>query len=49
MRWVLVFIRGKNLGAYRDGGVVVISDDVLAQKVRMLRNYGSEMKYNHLY
>jgi dTDP-4-amino-4,6-dideoxygalactose transaminase len=30
-----------------DGGAVVTSDDDLADKVRMLRNYGSSQKYVH--
>lgn len=41
------FYPGKNLGAYGDGGAVVTNDDVLAGKIRMLRNYGSSSKYHH--
>jgi dTDP-4-amino-4,6-dideoxygalactose transaminase len=41
------FYPGKNLGALGDGGAVVTNDDVLAAKVRRLRNYGSSVKYYH--
>lgn len=43
------FYPGKNLGALGDGGIVVTSDEDLAKKVKMLRNYGSEVKYHHEY
>ncbi|MDI9313394.1 MAG: DegT/DnrJ/EryC1/StrS family aminotransferase [Hydrotalea sp.] len=36
---------GKNLGALGDGGVVTTNDEAVARRVRMLRNYGSEIKY----
>ncbi len=39
------FYPGKNLGAIGDGGAVVTSDEKLAEKVRILRNYGSKVKY----
>lgn len=39
------FYPGKNLGALGDGGAITTNDDVLVQKVRILRNYGSEKKY----
>jgi len=39
------FYPGKNLGALGDGGAVTTSDSGLAQKIRILRNYGSEKKY----
>ena len=39
------FYPGKNLGAFGDGGAVTTNDPELAQKVRMLRNYGSPVKY----
>ncbi len=41
------FYPGKNLGAYGDGGAVVTNDDGLADKIRMIRNYGSLKKYHH--
>lgn len=41
------FYPGKNLGAYGDGGAVCTQDDNLARKLKMLRNYGSELKYHH--
>jgi dTDP-4-amino-4,6-dideoxygalactose transaminase len=39
------FYPGKNLGAFGDGGAVTTNDDVLAEKIRMLGNYGSRVKY----
>jgi len=42
------FYPGKNLGAYGDGGALVTNDHRLANKVRMLRNYGQREKYNHV-
>lgn len=39
------FYPGKNLGALGDAGAVTTNDDVLAEKVRSLRNYGSSKKY----
>lgn len=41
------FYPGKNLGALGDGGAVLTSDDAIAEKVRLLRNYGSTIKYKH--
>lgn len=39
------FYPGKNLGAFGDGGAVTTNDSSLAQKIRSLRNYGSQIKY----
>jgi dTDP-4-amino-4,6-dideoxygalactose transaminase len=39
------FYPGKNLGAFGDGGAVTTNDRALAEKVRILRNYGSNVKY----
>ena len=42
------FYPGKNLGAYGDGGAVTTNDARVADKIRMLRNYGQREKYHHL-
>ena len=41
------FYPGKNLGAYGDGGALVTNDRTLADRLRMLRNYGQRQKYHH--
>lgn len=41
------FYPGKNLGALGDAGIVTTNDKALADKVRMLGNYGSTIKYHH--
>jgi dTDP-4-amino-4,6-dideoxygalactose transaminase len=43
------FYPGKNLGACGEGGAMVTDDEVLAQKVRMLREHGSVKKYEHAF
>lgn len=42
------FYPGKNLGALGDGGAVTTDDTSVAESLRMLRNYGSKVKYHHL-
>ena len=39
------FYPGKNLGAFGDGGAVTTNNGELADRVRVLRNYGSRSKY----
>jgi dTDP-4-amino-4,6-dideoxygalactose transaminase len=39
------FYPGKNLGAFGDAGAITTNNDELADKVRVLRNYGSRVKY----
>lgn len=41
------FYPTKNLGALGDAGAVVTADPGLDQRIRALRNYGSERKYLH--
>jgi dTDP-4-amino-4,6-dideoxygalactose transaminase len=42
------FYPGKNLGAYGEGGMVVTDNPGYARKVRMLRDWGAEKKYQHV-
>ena len=39
------FYPGKNLGAFGDGGAITTNDADLADRIRVLRNYGSKRKY----
>lgn len=39
------FYPGKNLGALGDGGAITTDDAEVADRVRVLRNYGSRFKY----
>jgi len=41
------FYPGKNLGAYGEGGAVVTSDPDLAKRIRVLRSWGEERRYEH--
>jgi dTDP-4-amino-4,6-dideoxygalactose transaminase len=41
------FYPGKNLGALGDGGAVTTNDTALADCLRVLRNYGSRVKYHN--
>lgn len=43
------FYPGKNLGALGDGGAIATNDDHIAKVATMLRNYGSEIKYQNEY
>jgi dTDP-4-amino-4,6-dideoxygalactose transaminase len=43
------FYPGKNLGALGDGGAITTNDDKIAEKIRALRNYGSQQKYKNLF
>lgn len=41
------FYPGKNLGAYGEGGAVVVNDPGIADRLKMLREHGSRRKYHH--
>lgn len=41
------FYPGKNLGAFGDGGAITTDNEVLAERIRQLGNYGSREKYVH--
>lgn len=41
------FFPTKNLGAYGDGGMIVTSDEAVAENCRVLRKHGSKKKYYH--
>jgi dTDP-4-amino-4,6-dideoxygalactose transaminase len=41
------FYPAKNLGALGDGGAIATNSEALFEKVRVLRNYGSRVKYSH--
>jgi dTDP-3-amino-3,4,6-trideoxy-alpha-D-glucose transaminase len=38
----------KNLGAMGDGGVLLTSDETIAERARRLRNYGQSAQYEHV-
>ena len=39
------FYPSKNIGAFGDGGAIVTDDEALYKKIKMLRNYGSAVRY----
>lgn len=41
------FYAGKNLGAFGEGGAVTTNDEIIAKKIRMLRDHGQAKKYYH--
>jgi dTDP-4-amino-4,6-dideoxygalactose transaminase len=42
------FYPSKNLGAYGEGGAVITDDKALAEKLRMLRNWGADERGVHI-
>jgi len=42
------FYPGKNLGAYGEGGAAVSSKGEYVRRIRMLRDWGAEKKYQHV-
>lgn len=41
------FYPGKNLGAYGEGGLVTTRNDAMAERLRLLRDWGQVRKYHH--
>jgi len=41
------FYPGKNLGAYGEGGLVMTNDAAIAERMRLLRDWGQPRKYHH--
>ncbi len=41
------FFPSKNLGCYGDGGAMFTNDDALAERMRMIANHGSNVRYYH--
>jgi len=41
------FYPSKNLGCYGDGGATITNDDELAERLRILSNYGQAEAFNH--
>lgn len=42
------FYPTKNLGAYGDGGAVLTADPAIAERARILRDYGQDGRFNHV-
>ena len=42
------FYPGKNLGAYGEAGAAVTNSSALARQLALLRDWGQELKYNHV-
>ncbi len=42
------FYPGKSLGAYGEGGAITTNDPLLAHKIKIMREHGSEEKYHHI-
>ncbi len=47
MAGTLSFFPSKNLGGWGDGGMIVTSDDALADRLRRLRLHGGDKEYHH--
>lgn len=41
------FFPSKNLACYGDGGMIITDDEALADRLRVLRNHGSTVRYYH--
>jgi dTDP-4-amino-4,6-dideoxygalactose transaminase len=41
------FFPSKNLGCYGDGGAIFTNNDAIAQRIAMITNHGSQVKYYH--
>ena len=41
------FYPAKNLGCFGDGGAIATNNEEIAEKIKMLRNYGQKQKYHH--
>ncbi|HEY5614963.1 MAG TPA: DegT/DnrJ/EryC1/StrS family aminotransferase [Bacteroidota bacterium] len=41
------FYPSKNLGAFGDAGLLITNDDALAEKIRIITNHGSRVRYKH--
>ncbi|WP_417204722.1 DegT/DnrJ/EryC1/StrS family aminotransferase [Acetoanaerobium sticklandii] len=41
------FYPTKNLGAFGDAGAIVTNNEKIFEKIKMMRNYGSRIKYQH--